>query len=269
MTTALESDGILKMLCKAWTSETDISQVRAIGKDYYRVILPNYSIDGSRHEFFIRQDKDNLTIRDFGLNIMNLEANNININSDTIRQKIIKIFELYAKDSSFDSREIVLNTTTDKAEKAILDFTTLLTIIGSFALDADFTPKFTFEDEVDMILKATYGGDNIIRNWYDPSRDPRGTYKTDYLIMRDTEDRRPAAAFAISASNSAKVAKAALAFTHLDESVLKMMVFRDFGKMPAADRQRARDHADVIIENIVGDSELSDRIELLHKFPRQ
>lgn len=47
-----------------------------------------------------------------------------------------------------------------------------------------------------------------------------------------------------------------------------MMVFRDFNKMPASDRERARNHADVIVENILGDAGLSDRIELLHKLPR-
>ena len=124
-------------------------------------------------------------LRDFGLNLMNLESNNINIDSETMRRKITKIFEIYAKDSSIDSREIVLNTTIDKIDKAILNFTSLLTILSSFALDVDFVPKFTFEDEVDMILKAIYGNDRIIRNWFDPSKDRREICKTDYLITRE------------------------------------------------------------------------------------
>jgi Domain of unknown function DUF1828 len=268
MTISMDSRNVLNLICKAWTQDSDVDTEMVLGKEYFKIILPNYSIDGTRYELYLRREGDSLIIRDFGLNLMNLEANNINLDSETIRRKIITVSDIYAKDSSYTSREFISTTAFDSAGQALLNFVNLLTIVGSFALDADFKAKFTFEDEVAMILRSTYGSDSIIRDWSDPQNDPHGAYKTDYLILR--EDKVPAATFAISGSNSAKVAKAALTFTHFskDSDILKVMVFKDFSKLPQADRARAKDHADVIIENIVGTESALDKYNFLDLVPK-
>ena len=54
MTTVLNKDLILQVLRRAWTGETGISSQRALGKDFFYVIPPNYAVDGSRHEFYLK-----------------------------------------------------------------------------------------------------------------------------------------------------------------------------------------------------------------------
>lgn len=257
---------IASLVCQSWTRDLHVTEESVLGQIYTKVILPNHSVDGTRYEFYIREQGNSIVVRDFGITLMNLEANNVNIESDTLKRKLLDTCDQYAKDSSFETRELLSIRSSQKASETILDFINLVTIVGSFALDADFKAKFTFEDEVDMLLRSTYGTDHIIRDWTDSTLDPHGAYRTDYLILRD--DQKPAATFAVSRSNSAKVAKAALAFTHYGDSFLKVMMCRDFSKLSLTDRARARDHADVIIETISGSEIMADRIELLAKLPK-
>lgn len=255
-----------EVLCSAWTRDLHVENAVVLGRKYEKIILPNASVDGAQYEIFALRSGDSVTLRDFGLTLMNLEANNVNIESETMKRKIIRASELYAKDSSYETREFIRITSTQEIEEAFLDFVNLLTVVGSFALDADFKAQFTFEDEVDMILRSTYGHESVIRDWSDSAKDPESAYKTDYLINRD--DKKPAAAFAISRTNSAKVAKAALAFTHYKDDFLKVLLCKDFSRLSAPDRVRARDHADVIIETISGSEVATDRLEILSKVPR-
>lgn len=249
-TTNQNMDLIRQAMCRGLTAGSDYSLENVGGLDYIHVILPIYSIDGTNLEFYIRQVGSKFTVSDFGLTLMNLEGNSVNLSSQGIKTKLKKIFSSFAPESDINSGEIKLIHSSQSIDISIVKYIHALSMVSSLWMDGDTRVGLTFDDEVNKLFSSVYGEQFVSRDWYDTRTDPEAAYKTDFKI--DRTDKLPILAFGIYSESGDRVSKASLVFSHFKESGLeaqRVLVCRDFLSLSATNKKRAEDYADFIIKS--------------------
>lgn len=247
-------DLIKQAMCRGLTVGSGYSLERIGGVDYVHVVLPFYSLDGTNLEFFIRQVGNKFTVTDFGLTLMNLESNSVNLSATGIRQRLEKVLKTFAPESDLDTGEIKLIHSSQAMDSVLIKYIHALSMISTFGLEGDTRVGLTFDDEVNHLFSAIYGERSVHRDWYDSNRDPEAAYKTDFKIDRDR--KLPVIAFGIYGNGGDRVSKASLTFSHFREEGIeatRVLVCKDFSKLSSTNKKRAEDYSDFIVKSFSTD----------------